>query len=324
MRALVWDAPGRVSVRDVEPSVPIDGEVLIEAAWCGICGSDLHIIAGEHSRAQPGIVLGHEVVGVVAADSDGYLAGDRVAVNPMLACGRCDACLRGLGQACPNMRAIGVDRPGGLAEQFLVPSSALRRLPPELDFERAALIEPLAVAVRAVRRSGLQLGDRVHVVGGGPIGRLVAACALAAGSGRLTLSELSRSRADRAAACGIEVVEEPDDVGAQVVFDATGHPSVAPTLALWARVGGRIVVVAAYPPGPVGVDLLAVMFKELELVGTRVYTWADIDAAIAILSAGSVNLEGIVTNTVTLDQAPEAISRLRAGTEVKVLVKPSR
>lgn len=322
MRALVWEQPGVVTVREVETPSNGGDAVLVDVAWCGVCGSDLHIVAGEHSRARPGIVLGHEVVGVVAVDGHGFSAGDPVVVNPMLPCGQCDACARGLVHACPNMRAVGVDVPGGLAEQLAVPRAALRRLPPTLDLERAALIEPLAVAVRAVRRSGLRLGDRVHVVGGGPIGRLVALCASAAGAGRLTLSEPSMYRRESAEAAKIEVVEEPDDVGAQVVFDATGHPNVSPTLARWARVGGRVIIVAGYPSGPVGVDLLAVMFKELTIVGTRVYTSADIDAAIDLLVGDRLNMDGIVSRTVSLDEAPEAISRLRSGAEVKVLVHP--
>ena len=322
MRAVVWEGLGTVVVRDVERARTMEDDVLIEVAWCGVCGSDLHIVAGEHARARPGITLGHEVVGVVAVDGNGFSAGDPVFINPMISCGHCDACVRGLIQACANMRAVGVDIPGGLAEQLSVPKLSLRRLPNALDLERAALIEPLAVAVRAVRRSGLRLGDRVHIIGGGPIGRLVATCAREAGAGRLTMSEASRRRRDRAEAAMIEMIDEPDDPGAQVVFDATGHPSVSPTLANWARVGGQVVVVAAYPPDPVGVGLQMIMFKELTIVGSRVYTSEDIDAAVDLLTDDRIDLSGIVTSTVSLDEAPDAISRLRNGEEVKVLVNP--
>ena len=106
------------------------------------------------------------------------------------------------------------------------------------------------------------------------------------------------------------------------MFDATGHPSVSPTLANWARVGGQVVVVAAYPPDPVGVGLQMIMFKELTIVGSRVYTSEDIDAAVDLLTDDPIDLSGIVTSTVSLDEAPDAISRLRNGEEVKVLVNP--
>lgn len=320
MRALVWERPGSVGVREIAPPAPDASSVVIDVAWCGICGSDLHIIAGEHPRAQLGAVLGHEFAGCVASDAAGYSAGTPVIVNPMIPCGRCDACCRMLPHACLNMRAVGVDIAGGLAAQVAVPASAVRAVAGSLSLERAALVEPLAVAIRAVRRSDLQLGDRVHVLGAGPIGRLLAVCAKAAGAGRLTVSEPAPRRRASALDAGLEVIAELDDAGAQVVFDATGHPSVAPTLAKWARAGGSIVVVAAYPPDPVGVSLLDVMFKELRVIGSRVYAWSDIDAAIALLAGHRLDLDGVVSDRISLDEAPEAIDRLKTGAAVKVLV----
>jgi (R,R)-butanediol dehydrogenase / meso-butanediol dehydrogenase / diacetyl reductase len=321
MQAVVWEAVDRVAVREVAPPEPRDGYVVVETAWCGICGSDLHIVAGEHPRAEPGIVLGHEVVGLVANPASGFEVGQRVVVNPMLACGDCDACRRGYKHACPHMVAVGVDVPGGLAERLAVPATALRRLPEALDLRRAALIEPLAVAVRAVRLGQVSLGDRVHVLGAGPIGRLVAICAAAAGAGRLTISETAQGRRASAAAAGLEVLDEPDDHGAAaVVFDTAGHPSVSPTITRWARVGARIIVVAAYPPQPVAVNLLEVMLKELTVTGSRVYTWPDLDAAIELLVQEQIDVDGLVSRVVGLGEVGEALAHLQAGTEVKVLV----
>lgn len=322
MQAVVWEAPDTVAVRDVASPEPSKGHVVVETAWCGICGSDLHIVAGEHPRARPGIVLGHEVVGVVAESAPGFDAGEPVVVNPMLACGVCDACERGYTHACPHMVAVGVDIPGGLAERVAVPASALRRLPAGLDLQRAVLVEPLAVAVRAVRLGQIVLGDRVHVLGAGPIGRLVAMCAAAAGAGRLTIGENAPGRRASAAEAGLELLDEPDDDGAAVVFDTTGHPSVAEALTRWARVGARIVVVAAYAPGPVGVNLLDVMLKELIVLGSRVYTWSDIDAAIELLARERIDVDGLVSRVVGLDDVGDALARLQAGTEVKVVVDP--
>jgi 2-desacetyl-2-hydroxyethyl bacteriochlorophyllide A dehydrogenase len=194
-------------------------------------------------------------------------------------------------------------------------------LPATLDLRSAALIEPVAVAVRAVRRGGLSLGERVHIVGAGPIGLLVGTCARAAGASSVTLSEPVARRAEAAAAFGLELVDvSAQDHSADVVFDCTGHPSVAPTVLGWATAGGTVVTVGTYP-GVVGTNLQDLLFRELKLVGTRVYTPDDVAAAVTLVAQGAIDVDRLITGVLPLAEGGHAIAQLRAGGELKVLIE---
>ena len=321
MRALLWRGEEGLAVVSCDPPASRPGWALVAPSHVGLCGTDLHICAGTHPRARAGLVIGHEFVGRLLDPVGPLSAGQAVFVNPLLPCGACAACASGLRHACERLELLGIDRPGGAAEQALVPAGSLTALPDGLPLERAALIEPLAVAVRAVRRSGLMLSDDVHVVGAGPIGLLVALCARAAGAARVTVSEPSAERRRAAAELGLEPCQPaPHGRRADVVFDSTGNESAAPTLARWARTGGRIVVVGVHH-GPVAVDLRSVTFDELTIIGSRVYTDDDVGAAISLLASGSFPAEGVVSAIVDMGAAAEAVERMRAGLELKVLVR---
>ena len=294
---------------------------MVEPAYVGLCGTDLHICAGEHPRARPGLVIGHEIVGRLAAACGDLPAGTAVFVNPLLSCGTCLACRRGRSHVCERLGLIGIDADGGAAELVAAPADHLLALPATLDLRRAALVEPLAVAVRAVRRGGLKIGERVHVVGAGPIGLLVGSCARAAGAASVTLSEPVARRAEAATTFGLDLVDlAAQDHTADVVFDCTGHPSVAPTVLGWAAAGGTVVTVGAYP-GVVGVNLQDLMFGELRLVGTRVYTPDDVSAAVALIAQGAIDVERVITDVLPVAEGAHAIAHLRAGAELKVLIK---
>jgi (R,R)-butanediol dehydrogenase/meso-butanediol dehydrogenase/diacetyl reductase len=322
--ALVWVGGHEVAVVAVPVPEPRPGWVPVDVAYAGICGSDLHIAAGEHVRARPGTVLGHEFVGRLAAPAGDLPAGQPVFVNPMVHCGTCDGCRAGRVNACRNLTAVGVDYPGAVAGRTVVPEYGLYALPPDTDLVAAALIEPVAVAVRAVRRSGLQVGDRAHVIGGGPVGLLVALVATAAGAA-VTLSEPSEDRRRRVGELGVTVVAAPEDLDrpADVVFDATGHPAVAATLLGWLRVGGTAVVVGAYGPGVHGVDLLQLMFAEMTVVGTRIYLREDIEAAIGLVASGRLDARAVVSRIHPLGDAVAAVEGLRRGEGMKVLISPT-
>jgi len=321
MRALVWDGPGRLSVRATVTPTPQEHWSVVGPAYSGICGSDLHVLAGKHPRARPGAILGHEFVGRVLDGSADLPAGTPVFVNPMLPCRRCLACRAGHAHVCPHMRAIGIDLPGGLAERVLVPDENLHELPRDLWLRDAALIEPVAVAVHGVERARVHAGERVHVVGAGPIGVLAALVARAAGA-HVTISEPSSARRSTAARLGLSLSGEPtDEIAADVVFDAAGQPAAAGNLARWARPRGRIVILAAYPPTPPKFDLLGVMFNELTVIGSRIYTEADITRAIDLIAADRLPTNDLITDVVDLDEAPAAFEQLRHGGAMKILVR---
>jgi threonine dehydrogenase-like Zn-dependent dehydrogenase len=321
MQALVWAGETKVEVRDLPMPEPPSGWALVEVAYAGLCGTDLHICDNEHPRAKPGLVIGHELVGRLTSPVGELPAGTPVFVNPLLWCGSCPSCKRGRYQTCYRLQLLGIDRDGGAAEAVAVPEDHLLPLPAGVDMRRAALVEPLSVAVRAVRRSGMRLGDRVHVLGAGPVGLLVASCARLGGASEVTISEVSTARAQAAQAMGLSLVDHdsPEPI-ADVLFDCTGHAAVSPTVTKWVLPGGLVTVVAAYP-GIVPVNLQDVMFREVSMVGTRVYSLEDITAAISVVEREGSTLDPVVTAVVPLSKGPWAISALHAGSELKVLLE---
>jgi (R,R)-butanediol dehydrogenase / meso-butanediol dehydrogenase / diacetyl reductase len=323
--ALVWEGGQVVKVRPVPVPQPRPGWVAVDIAYAGICGSDLHVAEGVHIRAQPGIVLGHEFVGHLAESYADLPSGHPVFVNPMVHCGICEACLAGRTNVCRKLTLVGIDYPGAIAPRAVVPEYGIYPLPEDVDLVAAALIEPVAVAVRAVRRSGLALGERAHVIGGGPVGCLVGLLSTAAGA-IVTMSEPSESRRKYAAQLGLNILDSPDDLdaGADVVFDASGHSSVAGELLSWLRTAGTAVIVGAYRPGLHGLDLLSVMFAEITIIGTRIYQASDIEAAIELVTSGKLDGHRLISKIFALDAAVDAIDSLRRGEGMKMLIEPGR
>ena len=323
--ALVWEGGNVVAVRPVAVPESRPGWVAVDVAYAGICGSDLHIAAGEHVRAQPGTILGHEFIGHLAEPYGDLALGQPVFVNPIVHCGVCEACLAGRTNVCRALTLVGIDYPGAIAPRTVVPEYGIYPLPADVDLVAAALIEPVAVAVRAVRRSGLALGDRAHVVGGGPVGCLVALLATAAGA-TVTMSEPSASRRQYATDLGIKIVENPDDLGhgVDVVFEASGHASVTGELFGWLRTAGTAVIVSAHRPGLHGIDLLSVMFAEITIIGTRIYQRSDIEAAIELVTTGKLDARSLISKIFPLDEAVIAVDSLRRAEGMKVLIKPGQ
>lgn len=321
MQALTWQGNDKVVVTDVPLPVPRAGWAVVTVAYAGLCGTDLHICQGDHPRARPGIILGHEVVGRLRDPARGWPAGTPVLVNPLLSCHECRSCLTGNEHVCERLGLLGIDEPGGAADFLAVPQNQLVRLPDGISMRTAALIEPLAVAVRAVRRSGLRLGQRVHVAGGGPVGLLIANCARLAGASEVTVSEPAPQRAATASGFGFGLADTPDR-RADVVFDCTGHPAVAPVVLDWAANSATVVTVGTYP-GVVPTDLQSVTLRELTIVGTRVYTPDDVAAAADLAGRDPFGLGSFVTSVLPVTEGPAAVDRLTSGTELKVLLEGS-
>lgn len=329
MSAFVWQGGSEVTVEEVPRPRAEQGWTLVDVAFAGICGTDLHICAGEHPRAEAPLVLGHEFVGTLHADANGFAAGQPVAVEPLLSCGECIPCRTGRPHVCVRLRLIGIDVPGGVAEQVAVPTDRLIPLPDDLDLRRAAFVEPLAVAVHAVRRSGLGLGDPVMVAGAGPIGLAVANCVRLAGAGAVFVSEPAELRRRAAEELGfitldtddpaVDLRERTEGTGVPLVFDTAAHPVVAAHITSWTATSGRIVFVGTYGT-PAALDLQDVVFRELEIIGCRVYTRTDIETAVLLIADGRFDPEPFITSTVALAEASTALEKLRSGDELKVLI----
>jgi (R,R)-butanediol dehydrogenase/meso-butanediol dehydrogenase/diacetyl reductase len=334
MQAACYMGDRTLAVLERERVAPGPGEVEIEVAYTGICGTDLHIFHGAmDARVHLPAVLGHEMSGTISALGDGvasWAAGDRVTVMPLDWCGTCPACLAGHSHVCQRLNFLGIDSPGSMQRFWNVPERALVALPAELALEAAALAEPTAVAVHDVRRSGLEPGERAIVVGGGPIGLLIALVARAAG-GEVLVLELSAERRALAESLGLRCCDPTDGdlqelleewtggAGASVGFEVSGAVAGLETAIQALAVRGRLVVVAIHATPP-PVNLFRVFWRELTLIGARVYERADFAEAVELLASGAVPVAPLITRIDQLADVASAFETLEAGRAMKLLI----
>jgi (R,R)-butanediol dehydrogenase / meso-butanediol dehydrogenase / diacetyl reductase len=349
MKALRWHARRDIRLEDVPVPSPAPGDVLVEVAACGLCGSDLHeylhgpvyIPKTPHplTGVLPPVTLGHEFAGRVVAVGAGVhhpRFGDRVAVNPCLFCGTCAWCRRGRGNHCAKLATLGLSRDGALAPLVTVPATGCHALPPEVDDEQGAVVEPLAVAVHACARARLLGGERVAVVGAGAIGLLLLQVLKAKGAGFTVVVEPRAERRRLARVLGADEVIDPDAVDparaiadltggerVDVAFECVGHEAAFAVALRAAGKGGRVVVVGLVPE-PVTVNLLGLLAHEKEIVGSSAYV-GEFPEAIALLASGRVRVTPLVTGRVPLARGVsdglEALLQREAG-HVKILVMP--
>ena len=337
MKAALFESPGRLRVVE-HPLRPLrDGEVLIRVSVCGVCGTDLHIVEGS-SRSTPPVVLGHEFAGVVEkanAPSGIFSPGDHVAVDPNISCGTCSFCRRGEVHLCENLRALGVDIDGGMAEYCIAPLDRLYRLPASMPFEVAAFIEPLSCAVHGIDRAGIKAGDTVVIIGGGTVGLLLTRLAKNAGAARTIVVEPVEWKRTIAAAMGGDVVVDPRTtdvaavvrdltaVGADVVIECAGRTQTVTQALDLVRRGGTVELFGVCPLGEtIPLEPNRVYSRELTIVGSYVNPHT-IDRAITLLATKAVDVEPLRAHTYPLDGVHEALKELREGTTIKALIRPT-
>jgi 2-desacetyl-2-hydroxyethyl bacteriochlorophyllide A dehydrogenase len=313
---------------------PAAGEVQVAVAYTGLCGTDLHILHGNmDARVSKPLVFGHEMSGTVAAVGagvEGWAEGDAVTVMPLVWDGTCPACLAGNQHICQHLEFIGIDSAGSMQELWNVPANTLVRLPESLRLDHAALVEPVAVAVHDVRRAGIAGGEKVVVIGGGPIGVLIASVARRFG-GEVVVIELDANRREQIAGLGFETFDprETDQVswvekwtngaGADVVFEVSGAAAAVLGATDLAKVRGTIVVVAIHPT-PREINLQRVFWRELSILGARVYQRQDFETAVELLRDGDIPADLLITRIVPLSQTQDAFADLEAGRAMKLLV----
>jgi (R,R)-butanediol dehydrogenase/meso-butanediol dehydrogenase/diacetyl reductase len=307
---------------------------VIKVAYAGLCGTDLHILHGSMDRrvAMPAII-GHEMSGTIAAVGDGvtdWRAGDAVTVMPLAWDGTCPACLAGNQHICHNLNFLGIDSPGALQGYWNVPADVLVALPAGLRLDHAALVEPVAVSVHDVRRSGLVPGEKAVVIGGGPIGVLIATTAREFGADVVVI-EVDAGRRHAVAELGFEVLDPRavDQVawvtewtagaGADVVFEVSGAAAAVLGATDLARVRGRLVIVAIHPE-PRPVNLQRVFWRELTLIGARVYQRADYETAVELLARGVIPADLLITRIEPIDRTMAAFEALASGQAMKILI----
>lgn len=300
MKALVYTQPYRVSVEERPYPQMEDGSelVLIRIGAAGICGSDMHAFHGSDPRRQPGLVLGHELAGeVVESQSPRFRVGDRVTANPLIVCGQCEFCRQGRDNLCSDRHMVGMDWAGAFAEFMKIPARSVVKLPDALSVQHAALTEPAATVVHALkltqRALHLPLAEtRALVIGGGAIGLLTVLVLRAWGCRDITLAEtngLRREAAVRHTACvGINPLETPvEEAQMQLVVDAVG---AAPTrqMALQAVKPGGVVMHIGLQAWASEIDMRKLTLAEITLLGTYTYTMDDFCVTLKMLGEGAL------------------------------------
>lgn len=341
MLAVRWHARGDVRVEEVPPPAPPGpGEVQLRVRWCGICGTDLEEwlsgpvfipAAAAHpvTGARAPLVLGHEFAGVVVAagaDVTGPCPGQRVAVDTIVSCGTCYWCRRGEVTRCPALGALGLHGDGGLAELCNAPARICLPVPDTVADDEAALAEPLAVAVRALRRGGLRPGERVAVVGAGAVGLLAVQAAAAFGAGSVAVVEPLPERRDLAIGLGVGQAVSPGEAGAleaDVAVECAGTASAVHTALQALRSGGRAVLLGivsqSAPIAPM--DLVR---GEKSLIGSLSHVWdEDFREALQLLGRGVVQTAPLITDRIPLGAAVTgglALLRDEPQRHLKILV----
>ena len=315
---------------------PGPGEVALRIAYCGICGTDMHVYHGNmDARVGLNRIVGHEMSATVAAlgaGVDNVAVGQKVVVRPLSHCGDCPACDAGHQHICHKLKFLGLDTDGAMQEVWNVPAFTLHVLPDDLRLDHAALIEPVAVACHDVRLSNLQPGEDVLVIGGGPIGILCAMVARDAG-GNVTVSEVNPHRLAIAGKLGFDTVNPAEedlaaainaktgDKGADVVFEVSGTQPGVDAMTACAATRARIVMVAIHAQKP-QIDLFQFFWRELKLIGARVYEPEDYDKAIQIIASGGVDADTVITDVSPLADIQKAFESLDTSpTALKSLIK---
>lgn len=335
LHAAFYRGGRRFAVEPVTARAPGPGEVAVDVAFVGICGTDMHVFHGNmDARVGTNRIIGHEMSGRVAAIGggvEGLAAGDAVVVRPLHPCGACPACQAGNSHICHNLKFLGLDTDGAMQARWVVPAFTLHRLPRGVGLDVAALVEPLAVAVHDVRRARLQPGETALVIGGGPIGMLIAMVAQAEGA-KVILSEINETRLRMAEAMGFTglnpraqnvaeaVLAATGGAGADVVFEVSGTQPGVDLMTDAVRARGRIVMVAIHASKPT-VDLFRFFWREIEMLGARVYEPQDYERAIQMIGEG-LPVARLITDRHPLVQVQAAFEALDGNaTAMKTLIE---
>ncbi len=304
--------PGKIVFSEVPVPEVKDNQIKIKMKRIGVCGSDIHVNHGKHPYTSYPVVQGHEVSAVVeeiGKDVTNVKVGDAVTIQPQVVCGKCYPCTHGMYNDCEHLKVMGFQTTGMASEYFVVDADKALKLPDGMNFEHGAMIEPLAVAVHAVRRFGDVKGKGVLVLGGGPIGNLVAQTVKAMGASKVLLSELSAYRLETAKKCGIETVNPGEkDLkeaitecfgtdGADVIFECIGINPTMKQAIEYARKGSDIIVVGVF--GDLGtINMGFIQDHELRLIGTAMYRVEDYKTAIELVNEGLIEFDALITHRV--------------------------
>lgn len=338
MRAAVFEGEGVLSIKEVPvPVIQKPDDLIVEVELCSICGTDVHIMSVPPAyQATPGTILGHELIGRVVQTGEGVKAikpGDRVIVNPNDYCGVCEYCKRNLPNECEHIIAMGIDADGGFAEYVRMSEKVAFKVSQELPAELAAFAEPLACLMNGMNKIRVNPGESVTVIGAGPIGLMFCQVLKASGAGPVIVSETSRLRRDFAKACGADYVINPLEqdlaefvkritgIGTDYAVDVVG--SQMEECVRVVRKGGKVLLFGVNKNARPVVNQSEITTKEVTIYGTWLAN-ASFPGAVKILESRILELEKLITHTLSLEQLAEGIELLKKGEAVEVLIDLKR
>ena len=330
-------APFMVSFINRDVPVPQKGEAILRVQCSAVCGSDLHIFRDKHPAVRLPATIGHELSGEVVQlgeDASGFAVGDRVTLEPVIACGQCAACQRGFYGYCENISFSYREGDGAMAHYIKVKTRFLHRLPKSMSYEAGALIEPLAVATHAVRRAGIGLGESVVIIGAGAIGILAAAVCKASGAGTILITDRSDFRLEMARKFGathtvnatredpLEMVARlSDGAGFDKSFECVGHQSTFHQAMFALKRNGQMTQVGIFEEPNITINAARFVTHEIRVVGAQGYCW-DFPAALSL--AEQISLESLITHSFSLEQLQTALETAMDANAVKVVIKPQK
>jgi L-iditol 2-dehydrogenase len=343
MKALLLSQYNQLDITDLPAPVPGADEILVRVAACGICGSDVHGYDGTSGRRIPPIVMGHEAAGVVAGVGPGvskFKPGDRVTFDSTVYCGECEFCLQGDINLCNNRQVIGVScgdfrRAGAFAEYVVVPQRISYHLPDALEFQEAAMLEAVSVALHAVRVSEMKGGDTALVIGAGMIGLLTLQAAKAAGAARVLVADIDQSRLLRAEKIGAdatlllsgadlvkEIHKQTGGRGVDLVLEAVGREETISASIASVRKGGTVTLIGNISP-EVKIPLQVVVSRQIRLQGSCASS-GEYPQAMELMAQGKIQVKPLITAVAPLEDGPQWFSRLHSGEPnlMKIVLDP--
>jgi L-iditol 2-dehydrogenase len=337
LKQAVMIAPGKIEFRDVPVPKVKKGQVLVKIKRIGICGSDIHVYHGKHPYTSYPVVQGHEVSGEIVKLGGGsnFKKGDKVTIKPQVVCGKCYPCKHGQNHICDNLKVMGFQTTGMASEYFAVDAEKALKLPENISYDHGALVEPLAVAIHALKRGGDIRGRKVLVLGAGPIGNLVAQAANGMGARSVMITEISDYRLNVARECGInyclnskfqdigeELINRFGEDRADIIFECVGINTTTEQAITNARKGTDIIVVGVFAEKAT-IDLGLVQDRELRLIGTLMYQEEDYRKAIELIEENKVKLNPIITEHFPFENYLEAYKYIEEKKDkiMKVMIK---
>ena len=338
MKAAVLNNWFDLELKDIPVPTPNENEALIKVRYAGVCGSDITVYKGKHMTATVPTVLSHEILGYIETLPEGYTGpfkvGQRVLMNPVISCGECAACKAGLPHVCENLKLLGIHVDGGFAEYTKVNVEKLVALDEDIPDDVAILGEPFAVGAHIMVRSQIQKGDKIFISGGATVGLYIAILAKAAGAGRVIISEINEPRRKFVESMGIETInpteidamdlmkEVTGGAGFDIVYDTSGAASCVLQMPDLCRCGGKLLSLGL--SGDAYQFIIGkVSFKEITLIGNRLYSQEDFETGVRFLEDNwkELGLDRMVTDRLTLGEINKAIDMMLNGENIcKIII----